>query len=507
MLTSWYAAAFQASSNEPIRAHKLHEFTRQAKSKLRATQVDKSREEKTKSFVDVEKLKNLNQCKSGTEACSLLDSTLNVEASLYNSLTILPGVSERGISDAELAIQTKIRNKRYNILELIDLNGDKDADRSALALLCLMAASTGSAIVVNENLPGPEILRFLVVWILSFAPLGFVGLGLSMPQKLQTLLTSVQREIFPVYRKRMIQHEAGHFLMGHLLGLPVKKYSTNAVKNAVEFYPLNDPQVGQTRARQLGFDRSTNVEDVNFGSPQPSNDAPYYSKEGRGGEILEKQSVFRNAKNYTENPFLKLPSVNEPRNAWPYRGFDYSTIDKLTVISVAGVCAEILAFGNAEGGYADFTQLRQLFNSAELEMDEKEMENRIRFALGYTMSQLRLHLGVLDALAEEMERGGSVAACVSTIEVCENRNGNDGIMGDYDVRRREKFRSKNIGPLEKILLGGKNAETEETQLEIGVGGGGKMDKFAITGDDPLYFALGVAFLFFVWASTGGLTLH
>ena len=93
--------------------------------------------------------------------------------------------------------------------------------------------------------------------------------------------------------------------------------------------------------------------------------APYFSEKGRGSDAIATQSVFRNAKNYTENPFLKLPSQNEPSKAWPYRGFDENTIDKLTVVSVAGVCAEILAYGNAEGGYADISQLRQLFNSAE----------------------------------------------------------------------------------------------------------------------------------------------
>ena len=68
-------------------------------------------------------------------------------------------------------------------------------------------------------------------------------------------LVSIQRNVFPTYRQRMIQHEAAHFLMGHLLGLPIKGYATNAVKSAVEFYPLNDPEIGRDRVQSLGFDR------------------------------------------------------------------------------------------------------------------------------------------------------------------------------------------------------------------------------------------------------------
>jgi hypothetical protein len=459
--------------------------------------------------VELENLQGLNKCQSGTEARALLESVLNSENSLYNSLRIMPGASEKGISDADLAIQTKIRNNRYSIMELIELNGDKDADRASLSLLCLLVASTISAMVANQIFPGPEIVRFALVWALCFAPLGFVGYGIATPEKLQALLVSMQREVFPVYRKRMIQHEAGHLLMGHLLGLPVKGYTSNAVKNAVEFYPLNDPDVGRVRAQQLGFDNTLipRTEDNTESKSARQETFPFFSNEGRGASLLEDQSVFRKSKNYRENPFLKLPSLNEPKYSWPFRGFDDLSIDKLTVVSVAGVCAEILAFGNAEGGYADLSQLQQIFNSAQSDLTERDKENRVRWALGYTVSQLRLHLGALDDLADAMERGSTLAECIYAIESCKNVAGGDGVMGEYDRRRREKFRHEGVGLLEKIFLGGKNADTEESRLIRGKGGGDKRQSFVLSGDDPFYAALGVALVFCLWACNGGLTLH
>lgn len=458
-------------------------------------------------------LQGLNSCQSRTQAERLLEKYLFADDNrkpFYKSISIPTGASVKGISDGDLAIQTRLSNKKYKIMDLIELNGDRDADRASLGVLVVMVGSTLTALTANQNMPGPEILRFLVVWIFSFAPLAFVGYGIATPDKLQEVLVTIQREIFPAYRTRMIQHEAGHFLMGHLMGLPVAGYQANAVKNAVEFYPLSDKNRGRDRASQLGFDKP--VSEAREARDKPvmmaPEDIPFFSEEGLGGLLLEERSVFRNAKNYSDNPFLKLASQNEPTNSWPFRGFDHRTIDQLAVVSVAGACAEILAFGNAEGGVADFSQLRQIFNSAAPEFTDREMENMIRFSLGYTMSQLRRHLGALDALVSVMERDGSVAECVLAIESCPNMSGQDGILGDYELRRRQAIRSKAGNLVEKLFLGGeRNMDTDRGGLVEGKGGGYRKETPRLTGDDPLYLAIAVALAFLAWASGGGLSLH
>ena len=154
-------------------------------------------------------LQDLDNCKTGSSARKIITTALPEETSLYGSLSIPPGASDRGISDGDLAIQTRIRNKKYGVFDVIDLNGDRDADRASAGVLGVFVASSLSAIVANQNLPGPEFIRFLVVWIFSFAPLALVGYGIATPNELQALLVSLQRTIFPAYRKRMIVHEAG----------------------------------------------------------------------------------------------------------------------------------------------------------------------------------------------------------------------------------------------------------------------------------------------------------
>lgn len=299
--------------------------------------------------------------------------------------------------------------------------------------------------------------------------------------------------------------------MAHLVGYPIAGYRVNAVKNAVELYPLQDANRGQDMARLLGFDESSARQGrqmVTSTTNEAREVPPFFSDEGRGALLVQQQSVFRKDKNFTDNPYLKLPSLDDPTGAWPYRGFDETTLDKLTLVALGGVCAEILAFGNAEGGLADISLLKQIFQSSEEEITEREVTNRIRYGLGLTITQLRRHLGVLDALAETMEMDGSVAQCIASMEECENLSGQDGIMGDYEVRRRQKFRTEGAGWIEQIFLGGdRNIDTDENRMVEGKGGGYHKQGFRLTGDDPLYAAMAVSLGFLLWASSGGLTLH
>jgi hypothetical protein len=342
----------------------------------------------------------------------------------------------------------------------------------------------------------------------------------------------------------MIQHEAGHFLVGHLLGWPVKSYqASNAVKNACEFYPLSDDDVGRDRVRALGFDaRRASLEDDVGVSPN-NVEVPYFSKDGQGGETLER-SVFRDEDSADASTFA-LRKEDDPTTAWPYRGFDDETVDKLAVISVAGACAEILAYGNAEGGVADLIQLRRIYGASAMGMgatkkdsedsdfgsfsddatkrrlkrenkgngsgmDEKEMDNRTRFALGYAMGLLRQHLGALDALAEVMERDGSVVDCIVALESCTNVSGYT-LKGDYDRIRRERFQAEEQGLgswIEQTFLGGsKTIDVEDSSLIEGKGGGERRQSFALTGDDPIYAAVAVSLAFMTYAFNGGISLH
>lgn len=515
--------------------------------------------------IDLDTLATLELCRTRSAANKVLDQALQISSSpseqssnnnsrLWGSVKIPRNLSSRPVSDAELSLQTRTINSKYKIYDLIEQNGDRDIDRASLAVLCVFVAGASSAIVAQQTtqieMLGtvvyiPDIIRFLIVWALCFSPLVLVGYGLALPSELSATLVSIQRRFFPSYRKRMIQHEAGHFLVGHLLGWPVKSYqANNAVKNAVEFYPLSDEDVGKDRAKALGFDtkRVSQQEEINNEPPVNVEDRPYFSKNGQGGSTLDR-SVFRDEDSADASQFALSPQ-DDPTASWPFRGFDEETVDKLAVISVAGACAEILAYGNAEGGVADLIQLRRIYGAAASAkrssdddentefgsfsddatkrrlrrdkegngngMDEKEMDNRTRFALGYAFGMLRQNLGALDALAETMEQDGSVADCIVALETCKNVSGFT-LKGDYDKIRRARFLEEERGLggwVEQTFLGGrKTIDVEDSSVIEGKGGGERRQKFELTGDDPIYAAVAVSLAFAAYAFNGGISLH
>lgn len=502
--------------------------------------------------IDIIELSKLDSCRTRTGASKVLSRALchaqksEGERILYNSVTIPKGLSTRTISDAELSVQTRTINSKYKIMELIKQNGDRDIDRASLAVLCVFVFGSSSAIFAQQTTQClPDIVRWLFVFALCFSPLILVGYGLAVPEQLSTTLVAIQREVFPLYRKRMVQHEAGHLLLGYLLGWPVKTYqSSNAVKNAVEFYPLSDVDVGEDRAKILGFDmknKERKGNDEKDASRSRISDGPYYSKEGRGSTDLQR-SVLRDGE---DDSLFALPSKDDPTSSWPFRGFDEETLDKLAIISVAGACAEILAYGYAEGGVADLLQLRSIYGAAASSstttkyekrsdslgsfsddakerrlrrenknkverMDEREMDTRTKFALGFAMGLLRKHLAVLDALAEVMESDGTVAECIIAIEEFTNVDGYNA-NGDFEKVRRERFRAEERGVaswIERTFLGGsRTIDVQNSEIIEGNGGGERKQRFQLTGDDPLYAALAVAVAFFAYASSGGISLH
>ncbi|KAG8045152.1 hypothetical protein GUJ93_ZPchr0008g12307 [Zizania palustris] len=155
------------------------------------------------------------------------------------------------------------------------------------------------------------------------------------------------------YHNRVIQHEAGHFLIAYLLGVLPKEYTITSLDALIKKGSLN-VQAG-TAFVDFEF-----LEEVNTG---------------------------------------KLSAT---------------MLNKFSCIALAGVATEYLLYGRAEGGLADIGQLDGLLKG--LGFTQKKADSQVRWAVLNTVLILRRHEKARSQLAEAMSSGKSVGSCIQVVE-------------------------------------------------------------------------------------------
>uniref|UniRef100_A0A7S2VUJ3 Peptidase M41 domain-containing protein n=1 Tax=Norrisiella sphaerica TaxID=552664 RepID=A0A7S2VUJ3_9EUKA len=107
-----------------------------------------------------------------------------------------------------------------------------------LLLVSYVLTSSLLATIAGNVLPGQ--LGFFVPYLIAGSSLVLLGIGSTNPGLLQGPKAALGR-LNPEYEKRLIRHEAAHFLVGYLLGVPVTQYSIATPTGAsphVEFAEL-----------------------------------------------------------------------------------------------------------------------------------------------------------------------------------------------------------------------------------------------------------------------------
>merc|ERR1711967_177947 len=84
---------------------------------------------------------------------------------------------------------------------------------------------------------------------------------------------------------------------------------------------------------------------------------------------------------------------------------------------MAGVAGEVVACGDAEGGFADVMQLRELMRGASPPLaSPREQDEKIRWATLFALTLLKQHDYALNALMNELEAARDVGSCILAIE-------------------------------------------------------------------------------------------
>lgn len=244
-----------------------------------------------------------------------------------------------------------------------------------LSMVSLTPQPTNSLLFAGGALAVLEVILSLTTGInLNF--LVFFTLFLAFLDKLlvngavfETAVRLSNRE----YSKKILKHEAGHFLCAYLLGCPVEGYVLSS------WAALSDPRFG-----------------------------------GRRTTVSAGTSFFD-------------PDLSDEING--RRPLSRSSIDRYSIIVMGGIAAEALNFGRADGGAGDESALVAFLGNlnprggAAVTWDIGSIKNQARWGALQAVLLLREYKVCYDALVDALERGGTLGECVYAIETAAKENG------------------------------------------------------------------------------------
>ena len=169
---------------------------------------------------------------------------------------------------------------------------------------------------------------------------------------------TVYQTLFPEYKEKIIYHEAGHFLLAYLMGVPVRDVVTSAVE------AMKNPEI-KGSAGTVFFDTKL-------------------------AEEIDAQKVTR------------------------------TSIDRLSIVIMAGIAAEAIKYGRAEGGVSDEQALSGFLTTIQPPWGIGRIQGQARWAVSQAICLLREHQDAYNALAETLskdkDKGGGLGDAVFALE-------------------------------------------------------------------------------------------
>ena len=217
----------------------------------------------------------------------------------------------------------------------------------------------GAALAVLEGIAS-------MVYGLNINLLFFVTFAAALGDRIilnGAIQESIAKILTPGTQQKITKHEAGHFLIAYLLGCPVEGFCLSA------WAALADSRFS-TRAVSAG----TSFFD------------PILSKE------IGSQKITR------------------------------SSIDRYSIIVMAGIAAEAVNYGQADGGSSDEMALIQFLsqmnggNPSNPAWNDITIRNQARWGAMQAVLLLREYKECYEALVDALERGGTLGDCIYAIE-------------------------------------------------------------------------------------------
>lgn len=167
----------------------------------------------------------------------------------------------------------------------------------------------------------------------------------------------------------MAQHEAGHFLVGYLLGVLPKKYTFSGTEY------MKEDNIIDASVKFIGFEFLTELED----------------------DVVSKS----------------LQEV-KPGHQANKRELSSTVLRKLLCVIVGGLVAEHLVFGYSKGHHADVEMLGRVVK--QFTKEDEEAKTVMKWCVLNTLVILHRHGEATSRLAQAMIHGTSIGDCIHIIE-------------------------------------------------------------------------------------------
>ncbi|KAI4303536.1 hypothetical protein MLD38_039149 [Melastoma candidum] len=239
---------------------------------------------------------------------------------------------------------------RLNGIETSSLLSPVDTTLGAIERSLQLAAIAGGLSAWNLFHLSPQQIFYISLALLffwTFDAVSFSG-GVS-----SLFLDTVGHTFSQKYHNRVIQHEAGHFLIAYLVGILPRGYTISCL-DALQ------------KEGSLNVQAGTSFVDFEF-----------------------------------------LEEVNAGK-------VSASMLNRFSCIALAGVATEYLLFGCAEGGIADINKLDVLLKG--LGFTQKKADSQVRWSVLNTILLLRRHESARAKLADAMSEGKSIGFCIDIVE-------------------------------------------------------------------------------------------
>ncbi|KAG6549910.1 hypothetical protein Mapa_008420 [Marchantia paleacea] len=212
--------------------------------------------------------------------------------------------------------------------------------------------SGNSAIILPASF---AFLSFLINNEIDVRPLLLLILGLGVADGIYLGGTGTAQvlSLWPPYKRRVLVHEAGHVLVAYLLGCPIRGVVLDAMQ-----------------AMKMGI-------------------------QGQAGTQFWDETL--------ENELREDKLTG-------------ASIDRYSIVLFAGIAAEALVYGEAEGGESDENLFKSVVSQLQPPWSPAKMSNQARWAVLRAFTLIKEHRNAHKAIVEALERGAGLGSLIKTIE-------------------------------------------------------------------------------------------